>query len=124
MKNEIKKNDDIARDRYVVPPVDITETEDVFLLTADMPGVKKEDIDITIDNEILELRGVITKASEDLSNHLKYAEFEEYNYYRKFNVGNNIDSEKVSAAVDGGVLTLTLPKKEELKPKKIDISVE
>lgn len=123
MSKDISKYENRENGKYVIPPVDITETEENFLLTADIPGVKKDDIEITIDNEMLELRGKVQKAADNLEKNIKYAEYKEYDFYRQFNIGNNINSEKVEAKVENGVLSLTLPKKEELKPKKIDISV-
>jgi len=119
----------IKRDAYdqdenvIVPPVDIYENENEYVIKADMPGVKKENIDITIDNNELSISGSVADEEKSREN-IKYSEFALYNFFRSFNIGNDIDSGKVTANVCDGVLTLTLPKREEVKPKKIEITAE
>ncbi|PKL36277.1 MAG: heat-shock protein SP21 [Spirochaetae bacterium HGW-Spirochaetae-1] len=105
----------------MVPPVDIYETENEYVIKADMPAVQKENIDITLNNDKLELRGKVTVDTE--RDDVRYGEYELYDYYRSFNVGNDISSAAISAHMKDGVLTLTLPKREEIKPKKIEIKV-
>ena len=126
MTTEVKK---IKKDAYqceecvIVPPVDIYETENEYTLKADMPGVVKENLEITLDNNILEINGRVTE--EDLNEEdLKYSEYKLYNFHREFNVGRDINANAISANLDQGVLTLIMPKKEEVKPKKIEIKSE
>ncbi|MFH0976192.1 MAG: Hsp20/alpha crystallin family protein [Spirochaetota bacterium] len=119
----------IKRDAYnneenvLVPPVDIYETENEYVIKAEMPGVNKEDVNITLDNNELEINGKINGNLPDEKT-LKYSEFNLYNYYRKFNVDDTVDRNALKAGLDNGILTLTLPKREEVKPKKIEIKVE
>jgi HSP20 family protein len=118
------KKDAYNNEEYVlVPPVDIYETENEFVIKAEMPGVKKDGVNITLDNNELEISGKINGILPEEKN-LKYSEFKLYNYHRKFNVGDTVDRNTLSAALDNGILTLTLPKKEEVKPRKIEVKVE
>jgi len=118
------KDDAYKSDEYIiVPSVDIYETDNDFVITAEMPGVDKDGVDITLDNNELEINGKINGNLPDSEN-LKYAEFRLYNYYRKFNVGDSINSTALKAGLDNGILTVTLPKKEEVKPRKIEVTVE
>ena len=126
MTTEVKK---IKKDAYqceecvIVPPVDIYETKNEYTLKADMPGVVKENLEITLDNNILEINGRVTE--EDLNEEdLKYSEYKLYNFHREFNVGRDINANAITANLDQGVLTLIMPKKEEVKPKKIEIKSE
>ncbi|MBN2403566.1 MAG: Hsp20/alpha crystallin family protein [Spirochaetes bacterium] len=118
------KKDAYNNEEYVlVPPVDIYETENDFVVKAEMPGVNKDGVNITLDNNELEIIGKINGNLPDEKN-LKYSEFNLYNYHRKFNVADTIDRNALKAGLDNGILTLTLPKKEEVKPKKIEVKVE
>jgi len=118
------KKDAYNNEEYVlVPPVDIYETENEFVIKAEMPGVKKDGVNVTLDNNELEISGKINGNLPEEKN-LKYSEFNLYNYHRKFNVGDTIDRSTLSAALDDGILTLTLPKREEVKPKRIEVKVE
>jgi len=118
------KKDAYNNEEYVVVPLaDIYETENEFVIKAEMPGVKKDGVNITLDNNELEITGKINGNLPDKKN-LKYSEFNLHNYHRKFSVGDTIDRNALSAALEDGILTLTLPKREEVKPKKIEIRVE
>ena len=118
------KNDAYKSEEYIlVPSVDIYETVNEFVITAEMPGVDKDGIDITLDKNELEINGKINGNLPD-SETLKYAEFRLHNYHRRFNVGDSIDSTALKAGLDNGILTVTLPKKEEVKPRKIEVTVE
>ena len=120
---KIKKDAYNCEECVIVPPVDIYETENEFVITAEMPGVNKEGIDLTLDNNELEINGKINGNLPD-DEKLKYSEFRLYNYHRKFKVGDSIDNNALKAKLDNGILTLTLPKKEEIKPKKIEVKIE
>lgn len=107
--------------RQIVPPVDIYETSDVILV-ADVPGVTKEGLQLDIDKGELTIRGSFDSqdnGGEKLVNECIYGE-----YYRKFALADTIDTEKIFAKLENGVLTVTLPKRERAKPKKITIETE
>ncbi|MDY6969365.1 MAG: Hsp20/alpha crystallin family protein [Spirochaetota bacterium] len=119
---KIKKDAYDNPENVIVPLADIYETENEYVIKADMPGIKKENVDITINDNILEIKGTIDESVQNQQK-MKYSEYKLHNYHRSFTVGNNIDSNKISANMDNGVLTLSLTKKEEAKPKKIAIEV-
>jgi HSP20 family protein len=126
MTTEVKK---IKKDAYqceecvIVPPVDIYETDNEYILKADMPGVIKENLAITLDNNRLEINGKVVEDESEEGN-LKYSEYKLYNFHREFNVGKDINGNAITAKLDHGVLTLIMPKKEEVKPKKLEIKYE
>lgn len=105
------------------PPVDIHEDAENIYLKAEVPGMKKEDISITLNNNVLTLKG--EKKQEKETKEENYHRVERYygSFVRSFTLPGGVDSVKVSAAYRDGVLTLTLPKKEESKPKKIEVKV-
>lgn len=126
MTTDVKK---IRKDAYdseacvIVPAVDIYETENEFVVKADMPGVKKENLEISIEQNHLEINGRVENG-ETKDGNAKYSEYNLYDYHRVFTVGDSIKRDAIVANLENGVLTLTLPKSEEVKPKKIEIKVE
>jgi len=126
MTAEIRK---LTKDNYntekpvLVPPVDIYETEDEYVIKAEMPGVAKDRINVTLNNSELEITGKINGTLPEEKD-LRYSEFRLYDYHRKFKVGDDIDNRRLSAKLENGILTLNLPKSEKVKPKKIEIKVE
>jgi HSP20 family protein len=122
--NEMVRKGNSPHDEYVmVPLADIYETEDQYTLKLEMPGVARDRLDITLENNELEIRGTLEKYKPE-GKELKYAEFTEHDFYRKFNVGNDIDRQGIKASLQDGVLTLVLQKQESVKPKKIPITVK
>ena len=108
--------------RRIVPPVDIYETKDDVVLVADVPGVEKKNLTLDIDDDELTIRGTFEErdsGGEKLIDECVYGE-----YRRTFTLGDTIDREKVAAKLENGVLTLTLPKHERTKPRKIEIETE
>ena len=120
---KIKKDAYQAEEFVIIPPVDIYETDNEYILKADMPGVIKDNLEITLENNRLELNGSVAE-DELKEENLKYSEYKLYNFHREFNVGRDVDESAISANLDHGVLTLVMPKKEEVKPKKIEIKAE
>jgi HSP20 family molecular chaperone IbpA len=114
-------NDSKSQRRVYVPVADIYETEDLYCLKLEMPGATKDSIDITLENNELVIEG--KSSLQDNSNRqIRYSEFSNMDYRRSFRIGNDIDSSKVEAKFDDGVLTLLLYKHEAVKPKKISIN--
>lgn len=111
------------RMRTYLPEVDIYETEEAFVLTADLPGVDDKGVDVTVENGILTLEA---QASLPLPEGVNAArrEFDLARYQRTFNLSDRLDVNNISAGMKQGVLTLTLPKSEDVKPRKITISPE
>jgi HSP20 family protein len=108
--------------RRITPPVDIYETENDVILVADIPGVGKENLTLDTDDDELTISGTFAekeRSGERLIDECAYGE-----YRRTFTLGDTIDREKIAAKLEDGVLTLTLPKHEKTKPRKIEISTE
>ena len=104
--------------RIPVPAVDIFETDNTLTLIADMPGVEKDGLEINLEKGLLTISGEMALKSRGKS---LLREFSTANYYRQFKVSEQIDADKTSADLNNGVLTLTIPKAESAKPKRIEI---
>jgi len=105
------------------PSVDIFETDNELVLKADVPGVEQKDIDIRIENGTLSLKGE-RKFERDEKNKGFHRQERSYgSFVRYFTIPDTVDSENVKADFQGGVLTVTLPKKEIAKPKSIKVQV-
>jgi HSP20 family protein len=105
------------------PAVDIYETENELVVKADLPDVNPQDLDIRVENNILTIRGerkFATKVNED--NYLRI-ERAYGSFSRSFSLANSVNSDAIKADYQNGVLTLSLPKREEAKPKQIKVSV-
>ena len=107
-----------------MPAVDVRETKEALEITAELPGIEPKGVEVSVENGVLTLKGSreFEKATEGETYHRverAYGSFE-----RSFSLPTNIDAEKVRAVYRHGVLHLTLPKREEAKPKSIAIKVE
>ena len=100
--------------------MDIFETEKGITLLADMPGVKVEDLNIDLRENVLTLDGDVKKPEGQNEVEL-FTEYRTGKYYRQFNLSEIIDQSKIEAKMTDGVLRLTLPKVEAAKPRKITI---
>lgn len=105
------------------PVVDIKETGDSFEIKADVPGMKKEDISIDIGDNTLTIRGERKFEGEGSNNDYIRVERPYGVFSRSFALPQNVDSQNIKAKYKNGILELVLPKKEEAKPKKINIEV-
>ena len=104
--------------RVLFPAVDIFESEDYLTLIADMPGVDKKGLDINLEKGVLTINGEVH--TENRGKQI-LQEFSPANYYRQFKLTEHIDADKSQAELKNGVLTLTIPKAESAKPRKIEI---
>lgn len=104
--------------RFLVPAVDIYETGDALHVIADVPGVQEEDLDIRVEDRVLTISG---KPSLVTGEDLLLQEYEMMPYFRQFNLGDDVDQDKIEAKLQHGVLTLRLPKAEQAKPRKIKV---
>ena len=105
------------------PAVDIHENEQELVVKADLPGVEAKDLDIRVENNILTIRGerrFEKKVNED--NYLR-VERAYGSFSRSFSLANTVNAEAIKADYQNGVLTLTIPKREEAKPKQIKVNV-
>ncbi len=110
----------LERESWVAPLVDIYETDDDFYLLAYMPGVKKENVKIKLEDGSLVIMGRINY-DEEVSRNYILKETETGNFYRKFKISDTINESKIDAHLEDGVLTVRLPKHERIKPKTIEI---
>lgn len=108
-----------AEARYVSPDVDIFETKDGYVLLAEMPGVTKDGLEVTLEGNMLTLVG--RRLAEGANGEMVYRESRPVNYRRMFELDPAIDTGKINARMDQGVLTLELPKAEKVKPRKINV---
>lgn len=105
---------------YFTPRVDVWETDQELLFHADMPGVKPDDISLHYEQGVLTLHGRVQQPEP--RERMVLNEFEVGDYFRTFAVHDEVDATKISADYKQGVLTVRLPKREEVKPRKIAIT--
>lgn len=107
----------------MVPAVDVLENESGITLKADLPGVSKDGLNIRVDGETLTIEGQLTlgdiKALDPV-----YAEVRTAQYKRSFILSRDLDTSKIDASMKNGVLTLTVPKLEQAKPRRIPVRLE
>ena len=120
-KELVTKEENTVPARYYVPSTDIYETQDALTVVMEMPGVGKEDITVALENDRLRVEGQIAFSKYEGLEPV-YTEYNVGHYARAFTLSNKIDQEKISAQVEDGVLTLTLPKVKESQPRRIPIS--
>jgi HSP20 family protein len=106
------------------PPVDVYEDKDNLLVKAELPGLKKEDISISLDNGNLTLSGERKQEEKHEGADVYRSERWVGRFHRTVNLPCRVDAEKIKASYSEGVLTVTLPKAEDAKPKQIPISVK
>ena len=107
-----------ARRRTFSPRVDIYEENDAVLLLAEMPGVGEDGIEVTLDKDILTVRGEVERGDLD-GYKAAYVEHATGNFERKFKLSDDVNRENIEAAIKDGLLTVVLPKAEIAKTKKI-----
>ncbi len=103
------------------PAVDVFEDKDALVLRAELPGVKREDIDVSVDSNVLTLKGERKLEREEDGQRYHRVERTYGTFVRQFQLPSNVDPNAIDAKLDEGILTLRLHKKEELKPRKIDV---
>ena len=105
-------------------PIDVMENENAFLIKASVPGINPDDLEIVFENNVLTIKGEVSsfEEKEGTRYHVRERTFGEFS--RSFSLPTLIDEGSISADYEAGVLTLTLPKSEEAKPKRIEVKVE
>ena len=105
-----------------MPVVDISETEDAFVVKAELPGVDKDDVKVKVENGILTIRGEKKAELEDKKNHRVECTYG--SFVRSFTLPQTIKSDSINAEYKNGILNLTIPKSEEVKPKEIEVKIK
>ena len=111
-----------GRQQYATPEVNIFETKDAYVLEAELPGVNKDSLEITVEDNELTIYGRRTDQSPSGTATTLWRESSRADYRRVFELDPAIDAAKIDAKIDQGVLTLRLPKSEQVKPRKVTVS--
>ena len=107
-------------EQFVTPVASVVEDGDAYLLKVEMPGVNKEGLEISVENNELTITG--RRDLAQIEGTLIHRESRTEDFRRVFELDPSIDTSKISARIDQGFLTLTLPKAEQVKPRKIAVS--
>ena len=118
MSNETSENR--QEDATLRPPVDIFETAEGITLVADMPGVARDDLSLQVDGDTLTVEGKATVDTRDGMEAL-YADVRATRYQRSFKLSSELDTDAIDAALRSGVLRVQIPKRAEVRPRKIEV---
>ncbi len=110
--------------KVAAPALDMIDSRDKILVKVEMPGVKKSDIVITIDDDTLNIKAEVETKKEDKNEDYLYMERNYSSFARSISLPTKIEEGKISASLKDGILEITLPKAEEVKPKKIKVEVK
>ena len=119
-KELVSKEEKTVPGRYYIPYTDIHETDEALTVVMEMPGVETKDINVSLENDVLRVDGQIDFTKYEGMEPV-YTEYNVGPYTRSFTLSNRIDQEKISAQLEDGVLTLTLPKAKEALQRRISI---
>jgi HSP20 family protein len=125
MFNDFFNNWPLDFRRNSVPAVNISETNDHFKIEVAAPGLNKEDFKISVDDDMLTISAEKKEESEEKDKRYTRKEFSYVSFSRSFNLPEMVDADKIEAHYNNGVMSLTLPKKEEMKqrpPREIKVS--
>ena len=123
MNTLVRENRDNERgqsEQFITPSGSVVEAGDGYTLEVEMPGVNKDGLEISVENNELTIVG--RRSRPGLEGKLIHRESRPENYRRTFELDPSIDADKITAKIDQGVVTLTLPKAEHVKPRKIAVS--
>lgn len=111
-----------ARRDSFVPSIDVSETDNQFLITAELPGMKKEDINISLENSRLSISGERSFENEEKGKTFHRVETQYGSFNRSFQLPDNISEDSISATYEDGLLNISIDKSEEKVKKQIEIS--
>jgi HSP20 family molecular chaperone IbpA len=121
-KREVeKKQESTAPFRLFMPTADIFEADQALTVVLEMPGVEKNNVDIGVEAGVLTIEGRLDFSKYEGMQPV-YTEYNVGHYRRSFELSNKIDQSKIAAEMKDGVLTITLPKVEEAKPRRISVN--
>jgi HSP20 family protein len=113
-------NGERGAEQFIAPAATVLENVDGYTLEVEMPGVSKENLEMWIENNELTIVG--RRSMPSIEGTLVHRESRQENFRRAFELDPSIDAEKISAKIEQGVVTLTLPKAEQVKPRKITVA--
>ncbi len=123
-KQEIARHGASGSDTATLfPPVDVIEDDNGITLTADLPGVTKENLTVRVDADMLTIEGIVALGE---SKHMEpiYAEIRAAQYKRTFTLSRELDTAQIAASIKDGVLTLHVPKIEQARPRRIEVKID
>ena len=120
LSRETRDSDRTQTEQFIAPPASVTDTADGYMLEIEMPGVKKDGLDISVENHELTIIG--RRSVPAAEGTVIHRESRPENFRRTFELDPSIDANKISAKIDQGLMTLTLPKAEHVKPRKITVA--
>ena len=119
-RSNASSNGERAAEQFIAPPATVLENPDGYTLEVEMPGVSKENLDMWVENNELTILG--RRSMPSVEGTLLHRESRQENFRRAFELDPSIDAGKISAKIEQGVVTLTLPKAEQVKPRKITVA--
>ena len=120
LTRETRETDRGQAEQFITPAASVTEIADGYTLEIEMPGVKKDGLEIFVENNELTIIG--RRSLPAVEGTLVHRESRQENFRRVFEIDPSIDADKISAKIDQGLVALTLPKAEHVKPRKITVS--
>lgn len=120
LTRETRESDRSQAEQFITPPASVTEIADGYMLEIEMPGVKKDGLEISVENNELTIIG--RRSRPAVEGTLIHRESRPENFRRVFELDPSIDAAKIRAKIDQGLVMLTLPKAEHVKPRKITVS--
>jgi HSP20 family protein len=120
LTRKTRESDRSQAEQFITPPASVTEISDGYMLGIEMPGVKKDGLEISVENNELTVIG--RRSLPAVEGTPIHRESRPENFRRVFEIDPSIDADKISAKIDQGLVTLTLPKAEHVKPRKITVS--
>ena len=107
-----------------IPAVDVAESDTAYQVKAELPGIRKEDLDVTVDDGVLTIKAEHNDNQEQTENGQLIRQERSYGkFVRSLRLGVNVDEETIAAEYRDGVLHITLPKAKEVQPRKVEVSV-
>jgi HSP20 family protein len=120
LTRETRESDRGQAEQFIMPPASVTEVADGYTLEIEMPGVKKDGLEISVENNELTIIG--RRSLPAVEGTLIHRESRPENFRRVFELDPSIDADKISAKIEQGLVTLTLAKAEHVKPRRITVS--
>jgi HSP20 family protein len=120
LNRKTRESDRSQAEQFITPPASVTEISDGYMLGIEMPGVKKDGLEISVENNELTVIG--RRSFPAVEGTLIHRESRPEDFRRVFEIDPSIDADKISAKIDQGLVTLTLRKAEHVKPRKITVS--
>ena len=119
-----RRSEDVDGDTFAewAPPLDVQETDTEYLIKADLPDVKREDVTVAVDNGVLAVEGERKMEKEEKGRKFHRVERSYGKFVRRLAIPTNVDEKKVAADFKDGVLNVHLPKSEQAKPRTIDVT--